>query len=63
MARKKLNLHLKEGALTATVKHRFGKAGFIGGKIKEAVLNKLAKAKGVTGKRARFALTMRKWKH
>ena len=50
----------KPGALTDTVKRRFGKKGFTrDGKIKVSVLRKLAKEKGITGQRARLALTLR----
>jgi hypothetical protein len=53
----------KEGALTETVKRRYGKRGFTSkGTIKTEVLRELAKEKGVTGKRARLALTLRKFK-
>ncbi len=49
------------GALTRTVKRRFGKKGFTkSGTIKTEVLRKLAKEKGITGKRARLALTLRR---
>jgi len=51
----------KPGALTRTVKRKYGKKGFTKrGTIKVSVLRKLAKRKGVTGKRARLALTLRK---
>jgi len=53
----------KPGALTRTVKRRYGQKGFTGrGTIKVSVLNELANEKGVTGKRARLAQTMRKLK-
>ena len=51
----------KKGALRRTVKRRFGKRGFTKkGTIKVSVLRDLANEKGVTGKRARLALTLRK---
>jgi len=51
----------KPGALTRTVKRKYGKKGFTRrGTIKVEVLRKLAKRKGVTGRRARLALTLRK---
>jgi len=59
---KPLTLRLKEGALTNYIRRHFGKAGFSGGAIKTSVLEKLAKLKTITGKRARFALIMRRWK-
>jgi hypothetical protein len=60
---KKMNLKLKKGALTSTVKRMFGKAGFLNGKIKKSVLDELAKLKTITGKRARLARSMLKWHH
>jgi len=51
----------KPGALTRTVKRKYGKRGFTRrGTIKVEVLRELAKRKGVTGRRARLALTLRK---
>lgn len=51
----------KPGTLRATVQRRFGKKGFTQrGTIKVSILNKLSKEKGVTGKRARLAKTLRK---
>ena len=53
----------REGALRKTVQRRYGKRGFTSrGTIKTEVLNKMAKEKGVTGKRARLAKTLRKLK-
>jgi hypothetical protein len=52
---------LKKGALTETVKRRYGEKGFTeAGTIKVSVLHTLAKEPGVTGKRARFAENVRK---
>jgi len=51
----------RPGALTRTVKRKYGKRGFTRrGTIKVEVLRELAKRKGVTGRRARLALTLRK---
>lgn len=51
----------KPSALRTTVKRRYGKKGFTQkGTIKVSVLNKMAKEKGVTGKRAKLAKTLRK---
>jgi len=48
------------GALRATVRRRYGDAGFTArGTIKAGVLSELAKTPGVTGKRARLARTLR----
>lgn len=53
----------KPGALKQTVQRRYGKRGFTQrGTIKAEILSKLAREKGVTGKRARLAQTMRKLK-
>lgn len=52
----------KKGALRATVMRQYGKQGFTeGGNIRFNVLQKLSHKPGVTGKRARFALTLRKF--
>lgn len=49
------------GALTSTVKRRYGSEGFTGrGTIRTDVLHELSEEGGVTGKRARLALTLRK---
>jgi len=51
----------KEGALRRTVRRRYGSEGFTSrGTIKVSVLRELAEEKGVTGKRARLALTLRR---
>jgi len=51
----------KEGALRRTVRRRYGSKGFTSrGTIKVSVLRELAEEKGVTGKRARLALTLRR---
>jgi len=51
----------KPGALRRYVKREYGKRGFTKrGTIRVKVLRKLAKKKGVTGRRARLALTLRK---
>jgi len=51
----------KPGSLRATVRRRYGNRGFTQrGTIKVKVLHELAKKKGVTGRRARLALTLRK---
>lgn len=51
----------RKGALRETVKRRYGSRGFTRrGTIKVEVLRKLSSEKGVTGKRARLALTLRK---
>jgi len=51
----------KPGTLRATVRRRYGSRGFTQrGTIKVKILRRLAKAKGVTGRRARLALTLRK---
>jgi len=53
------------GALTATVRRRYGDAGFTRSQrtgrrvIKSSVLSELAREPGKTGKRARLAITMR----
>lgn len=50
----------KPGAYTRSVRRRHGKAGFTKrGTIKVKVMRADAKKKGVTGKRARLALTLR----
>ena len=66
---KKLDLHLKEGALTETVLRKYGEAGFTKEKkkgkkpkIKINVLKELAKSNSkITRSRARFALNARGW--
>lgn len=51
----------KPGALRATVQRHYGSKGFTEkGTIKVSILNKLSKEKGITGRRARFAKTLRK---
>ena len=51
----------KPGALRRTVKRLYGPKGFTSrGTIKVSVLRELAKKGGVTGRRARLALTLRK---
>jgi hypothetical protein len=53
----------RKGALRQTVRRRYGSRGFTRrGTIKAEVLHKLSKEKGVTGRRARLALTLRKLK-
>jgi len=52
----------KPGALKATVKARFGERGFVktdGKVIRSEVLRKLAGEKGLTGQRARLAITLK----
>lgn len=52
----------KPGALKSTVKARFGERGFVktdGKVIRSEVLRKLAGEKGVTGQRARLAITLK----
>jgi hypothetical protein len=52
---------LKKGSLRRQVKQEFGGKGFTGrGTIKHAVLVKLSKRAGKTGRRAQLALTLRK---
>lgn len=51
----------KKGSLKATTKRRYGDKAFTRrGTIKREYLEKMAKVKGVTGKRARLALTLRR---
>ncbi|MGB9672409.1 MAG: hypothetical protein ACPLZY_04605 [Candidatus Norongarragalinales archaeon] len=51
----------KPGALRTTVQRRYGKRGFTRkGTIKREVLAELAREKGVTGRRARLAKTLRR---
>jgi hypothetical protein len=56
----------RKGALTQYVYRKYGKSGFTVSRktgklmIKQSVLNKLAKEKGTTGRRARLAITLRK---
>lgn len=54
------------GALTNYVKRKYGKRGFIKRKgrwvIRRKILERLAKKKGKVGKRARLALTLRKFR-
>jgi len=56
----------RKGALTQYVYRKYGKSGFTVSrktgrlKIKQEVLNELAKKPGTTGRRARLALTLRK---
>lgn len=51
----------RKGALRRTVRRIYGPKGFTArGTIKVSVLKELAKRKGVTGRRARLALTLRK---
>jgi len=51
----------KPGALRRTVQRRYGKRGFTPkGTIRRPVLQRLARQKGITGMRARLALTLRK---
>jgi len=58
----------RKGALTQYVYRKYGKQGFTVSrktgrlKIKQEVLNKLAKKKGKTGQRARLAKTLRKFR-
>jgi len=68
MPRRKTNNELwiqeaieKPSALRRYVKRKYGKRGFTRrGTIKVSVLRRLAKRKGITGRRARLALTLRK---
>ena len=48
-----------KGALRETVKHRYGQEAFEDG-IKQEYVEKMAEEPGITGKRARLALTLRK---
>lgn len=51
----------RPGALRRTVLRRYGRKGFTSrGTIKVSVLRELAKEPGVTGRRARLALTLRR---
>lgn len=51
----------KPSALRRYVKRKYGKRGFTRrGTIRVSVLRRLAKRKGITGRRARLALTLRK---
>ena len=58
----------RKGALTQYVYRKYGKRGFTISrktgrlKIKQEVLNELAKKPGTTGKRARLAKTLRKFR-
>lgn len=57
-------VRLKKGALRKTVRSRYGRRGFDQrGRIKPTVLEKMSHEKGVTGKRARFAKTLRRMHH
>ena len=58
----------RKGALTQYVYRKYGKSGFTVSrktgrlKIKQEVLNELAKKPGTTGKRARLAKTLRRFR-
>ena len=53
---------IKKGVLRQTVQRRFGKRGFTDKKtIKVEILSKLSKEKGITGKRAKLALKLRRF--
>lgn len=52
----------KPGALRRTVRRRFGSRGFTKrGTLRVSTVRKLAKERGKTGQRARFALRLRKF--
>jgi len=53
---------MKKGALRETVQRRYGEKGFLkkdGKIIRPELLRKLAGEKGVTGRRARLAITLK----
>lgn len=53
----------RKGALRATVNARYGTRGFDReGRIKPEVLRKLSRAPGKTGKRARLAMELRRYR-